>query len=197
MSERVGVYVCHCGSNIAGKVDVDDVARWAAENLDGVVVSRDYAFMCSSLGQSLIEEDIKNENLTRIVVAACSPHLHEATFRRACSNAGLNPFLMQMTSLREQVSWVTESRELATEKAKAMISGAVERVKHQQPLEPQVVDVNPNTLVIGGGIAGIQAALELAGAGYPVSIVSASPASAGIWRSSTRRFPRSTAPPAS
>jgi len=189
MSERVGVYVCHCGSNIAGKVDVEGVARWAGENLDGVVVSRDYAFMCSSLGQSIVEEDIKNEKLTRVVVAACSPHLHEATFRRVCSNAGLNPYLMQMTSLREQVSWVTKSRETATQKAKAMVSGAVERVKHQQPLEPQVVEVNPGTLVVGGGIAGIQAALELADAGYPVYVVEREPSIGGHMAQFDKTFP--------
>ncbi|MDH3283442.1 MAG: disulfide reductase, partial [Acidobacteriota bacterium] len=101
MAERVGVYVCHCGSNIAGKVDVEHVAEWAGEALDEVVVSRDYKFMCSALGQSLVEDDIKNEKLTRVVVAACSPHLHEPTFRRACENAGLNPYLLQMTSIRE------------------------------------------------------------------------------------------------
>ena len=125
MTEKVGVYICHCGSNIAGQVDVEGLAKWAKENLDGVVVARDYKFMCSSLGQELIEDDIKNEGLTRVVVGACSPHLHEKTFRRACSNAGLNPYLCQMASLREQVSWVTTDKDLADTKAKALISGAV------------------------------------------------------------------------
>ncbi len=104
--ERIGVYVCHCGTNIAGIVDVADVAQWA-EKQPGVVVSRDYKFMCSSPGQELIEDDIKELGLTRVVVAACSPHLHEATFRGACKRAGLNPFLCEMASIREQVSWVT------------------------------------------------------------------------------------------
>ena len=189
MAERVGVYVCHCGSNIAGKVDVEEVARWARENLSDVAVSRDHKFMCSALGQALIEEDIKKAGLTRIVVAACSPHLHEPTFRRACSNAGLNPYLMQMTSLREQVSWVTKDREMATDKAKAMVSGAVERVKHQEPLEPQVVDVTPATLVVGGGIAGIQAALELADAGYPVYLVEREPSIGGHMAQFDKTFP--------
>ena len=121
MSEKVGVYICHCGSNIAGVVDVEAVSKWAGEELENVVVSRDYKFMCSSLGQELVEEDIKNAGLTRVVIAAGSPHLHEKTFRRACSNAGLNPYLCQMASIREQVSWVIEDHELATEKAKAMI----------------------------------------------------------------------------
>ncbi len=97
MAEKVGVYVCHCGSNIAGTVDVEDVAKWAGENLKDVAVARDYKFMCSSLGQAMIEEDIKKQKLTRVVVAACSPHLHEKTFRRACQNAGMNPYLFEMT----------------------------------------------------------------------------------------------------
>jgi len=119
MSERVGVYICHCGSNIAGTIDVEQVARWAGEELEGVVVSREYKFMCSSLGQELIQEDIRKENLTRVVIGACSPHLHEKTFRRTCTAAGLNPYLMQMASLREQVSWVTVDKRAATEKARS------------------------------------------------------------------------------
>ena len=108
MTERVGVYVCHCGSNIAGTVDVVDVANWAAEKLgrQGVIIAREYRFMCSSLGQELIEKDIKELGLTRVVVAACSPHLHEKTFRTAAKNAGLNPYLVELASIREQVSWV-------------------------------------------------------------------------------------------
>jgi heterodisulfide reductase subunit A len=189
MNERVGVYVCHCGSNIAGKVDVEQVARWAAETLEGVVVSRDYKFMCSSLGQKMIEEDIRNESLDRVVVAACSPHLHEPTFRRACTNAGLNPYLLQMTSVRELVSWVTKDKLQATEKAKSLISGAVQRVKHQQPLEPKTVDVVPATLVVGGGIAGLQASLELANAGYPVYLVEREPSIGGHMAQFDKTFP--------
>jgi heterodisulfide reductase subunit A2 len=120
MAEKIGVYVCHCGSNIAGKVDVEDIAKWAGENLEDVAVSRDYKFMCSSLGQQMIEDDIKKEKgLTRVVVGACSPHLHEKTFRRACSNAGMNPYLMDLTNIREHCSWVHKDRAQATEKAKA------------------------------------------------------------------------------
>ncbi len=128
---RIGVYVCHCGSNIAGMVDVEDVATWAGAALPNVVVARDYKFMCSSLGQELIEKDIKEQGLNRVVVAACSPHLHEATFRNACQRAGLNPYLFDMVSIREQVSWVTTDRAIATEKAKALISGGVHRVVAQ------------------------------------------------------------------
>jgi len=189
MSEKVGVYICHCGSNIAGVVDVEEVARWAGEDLDNVVVSKEYKFMCSSLGQELIEDDIKNEGLTRVVVGACSPHLHEKTFRRACSNAGMNPYLCQMASLREQVSWVVEDKEVATQKAKAMIAGAVERVQHHEELEPTEVPVNPHTLVVGGGIAGIQAALELADAGHPVFLVEREPSIGGHMAQFDKTFP--------
>ncbi|RME42065.1 MAG: CoB--CoM heterodisulfide reductase iron-sulfur subunit A family protein, partial [Chloroflexi bacterium] len=128
--ERIGVYICHCGSNIAGTVDVEEVARWAGEVLadEGVVVSRDYQFMCSSLGQELIESDIREMGLTRVIVGACSPHLHEATFRRACERAGLNPFLCEMVSLREQISWVHTDKRVATEKAKSLIAGGVTRI---------------------------------------------------------------------
>jgi heterodisulfide reductase subunit A len=189
MSEKVGVYICHCGSNIAGVVDVEGVAEWAGENLENVTVARDYQFMCSSLGQELIEDDIKNEGLTRVVVAACSPHLHEKTFRRACSNAGLNPYLCQMTSIREQVSWVVEDKAAATEKAKAMISGAVRRVQLQEELQPTEVPVNQHTLVVGGGIAGIQAALELADAGYPVYLVEREPSIGGHMAQFDKTFP--------
>ncbi|RPJ44329.1 MAG: CoB--CoM heterodisulfide reductase iron-sulfur subunit A family protein [Candidatus Latescibacterota bacterium] len=189
MKEKVGVYVCHCGSNIAGIVDVEEVAKWAGANLADVVVAKDYKFMCSSLGQELIEEDIKKEGLTRVVVAACSPHLHERTFRRAAKNAGMNPYLTQMSNIREHISWTTKDKKAATEKVKAMVSAAVERVKLQQPLEPQFVDVNPNTLVIGGGIAGIQATLELADAGYHVYLVEKEPSIGGHMAQFDKTFP--------
>ena len=132
MAEKVGIYVCHCGSNIAGTVDVEEVARWAGENVKDVAISRDYKFMCSSLGQQMIQQDIKSKGLTRVVVAACSPRLHEKTFRRACEDAGLNPYLCQMANIREHVSWVCTDKAAATHKAKALVAGAAERVKHQQ-----------------------------------------------------------------
>src|SRR5512136_31628 len=189
MAERVGVYLCHCGSNIAGMVDVEQVSKWAGENLSDVIVSKDYKFMCSSLGQAMIEEDIKKENLSRVVVAACSPHLHEKTFRRACQNAGMNPYLCQMSNVREHVSWVSKDKAAATEKVKALVSAAVERVKQQQPLEPMFVKVNPATLVIGGGIAGLQATLELADAGYHVYLVERSPSIGGHMAQFDKTFP--------
>ncbi len=189
MAERVGIYVCHCGSNIAGIIDVEAVAKWAGAHLHDVVVAKDYKFMCSSLGQAMVEEDIRNENLTRVVVAACSPHLHERTFRRACQNAGLNPYLFQMVNLREHCSWVHTDRAAATEKAKGLVSAATERVKLQKPLEPMFVDVNSATLVVGGGIAGLQAAIELADAGYPVYLVEREPSIGGHMAQFDKTFP--------
>jgi heterodisulfide reductase subunit A len=178
-----------CPCIAAGKVDVEEVAKWAGKNCADVCVSRDYKFMCSSLGQAMIEEDIKKEGLTRVVVAACSPHLHEKTFRRACSNAGLNPYLMDMTNVREHCSWVHKDRAAATEKTKALVAAAVGRVKHQQPLEPFYVDVNRTTLVLGGGIAGLQATLELADAGYPVYLVEREPSIGGHMAQFDKTFP--------
>ena len=168
--EKVGVYVCHCGTNIAGTIDVEDVAKWA-ENNPNVVVSRTYEFMCSSTGQELIENDIKEKGLTRIVVASCSPHMHEKTFREATERAGLNPFFFEMANIREHGSWATNDKNAATIKAKALVNGAVERVVHHTPLEKIPVSINPNTLIVGGGIAGITAALELAEAGHHVYLV--------------------------
>jgi len=189
--ERIGVYVCHCGSNIAGVVNVAEVSKWAGEQLasEGVVVSRDYKFMCSSLGQELIQKDIKEMGLTRVVVAACSPHLHEATFRNACKGAGLNPYLCELVSIREQVSWVHTDKVAATEKAKAIISGGVARVAHHEPLEPLRVPIHPATLVVGGGIAGIQAALEIADAGFPVYLVEREPSIGGHMAQFDKTFP--------
>lgn len=189
--ERIGVYVCHCGSNIAGTVDVEQVAKWAGENLkdSGVVVARDYKFMCSSLGQELIQKDIQEMGLTRVVVAACSPHLHELTFRTAAKNGGLNPYLCELVSIREQVSWVHTDKVAATEKAKAVISGGVERVIHNEPLEPLRVKIHPDTLVVGGGIAGIQAALEIADAGYHVYLVERDPSIGGHMAQFDKTFP--------
>jgi heterodisulfide reductase subunit A len=189
--QKIGVYVCHCGSNIAGMVDVEDVAKWAAEKLGhrGVVVARDYKFMCSSLGQELIEKDIKELGLTRVVVAACSPHLHEQTFRTACKRAGLNPYLCELVSIREQVSWVHTDRAAATEKSKAIVSGGVERVSFHEPLEPLRVPIHPDTLIVGGGIAGIQAALEIADAGYHVFLVEREPSIGGHMAQFDKTFP--------
>jgi len=189
--ERVGVYVCHCGTNIAGTVDVPGLTKWSEEKLkhQGVVIARDYKFMCSSLGQELIEKDIKELGLTRVVVAACSPHLHEKTFRTAAKNAGLNPYLCELASIREQVSWVHTDKAVATEKAKAVVAGAVSRVIENVPLEEIKVPINPNTLVVGGGIAGIQAALEIANAGLHVYLVEREPSIGGHMAQFDKTFP--------
>lgn len=191
MTEKIGVYVCHCGTNIAGTVDVQGVAEWAVARLKhrGVVVGREYKFMCSSLGQELIERDIRELGLTRVVVAACSPHLHEKTFRTACEHAGLNPYLCELVSIREQVSWVHADRAAATEKSKAVIAGGVERVIHNEPLEPLMVPIHADTLVVGGGISGIQAALEIADAGYHVCLVEREPSIGGHMAQFDKTFP--------
>jgi heterodisulfide reductase subunit A len=186
--ERVGVYICHCGTNIAGTVDVEEASRWAGEQ-DNVVIARDYKFMCSSLGQDLVEEDIKELGLTRVVVAACSPHMHEKTFRTACERAGLNPYLFEMANIREHDAWATDDGEAATQKAKSLVKAAIDRVIHHQPLDPLTVEINPNTLIVGGGIAGISAALELANAGYHVYLVEREPSIGGHMAQLDKTFP--------
>ncbi len=185
---RIGVYVCHCGTNIVGTVDCPEVAKWAA-NLPHVVVSRDYKFMCSSLGQELIEKDIKELGVNRVVVASCTPHLHEMTYRNACARAGLNPYLFEMANIREQVSWVTTDKTEATNKSKALVAAAVGRVAHQQPLQSLIVPINPDVLVVGAGIAGIQASLEIADAGYTVHLVDREPSIGGHMAQLDKTFP--------
>lgn len=167
---RIGVFICNCGTNIAKVVDCEEVARRCRE-LPGVVAVRTYRYMCSNPGQEMIAQDIRDFGLNRVVVAACSPRMHEPTFRDALSSAGLNPYLLEMANIREQCSWVHEDGRAATEKACALTRAAVLRVAHHQPLEKRWVDMCPTTLVIGGGIAGLTAALELAGAGQPVVLV--------------------------
>ena len=185
---RTGVYVCHCGVNIAGTVHVDEVASFAA-GLPGVVVSRDYSFTCSEPGQQMIAQDIKELGLERVVVAACSPRMHEPTFRRVLEGAGLNPFYLQMTNIREQDAWVTEDRGAATYKAKQLVEAAVRRVAWQDALYARTEKVEPATLVIGGGIAGIQAALDIADAGYQVYLVEREPTIGGRMAQLNKTFP--------
>ncbi len=171
---RIGVYICHCGSNIAAKVDVNEVTEFA-KTLPGVVVARNYKFMCSDPGQELIIQDIKEYKLNRTVVASCSPLMHEPTFRGATNRGGLNPFYFQMANIREHVSWVTKDPKKATEKAKALIAGAVHRVFFHVELEPKKVEINPDVLVLGGGITGIQTALTVAESGKKVYLVEREP----------------------
>ncbi len=188
MERKIGVYVCHCGSNIGGVINVPNVTEFAS-HLDSVTVAREYRFMCSDPGQAMIKEDINNLGLNRVVVASCSPQMHEPTVRRAVLSTGLNPYLFEMANIREHASWVTEDPEEATEKAKALISAAVRRVYYQEPLEPHDVPVNPNTLIVGGGIAGIQAALEIADAGHKVYLVEKDPSIGGHMIQLDKTFP--------
>jgi heterodisulfide reductase subunit A len=185
---RIGVYVCHCGTNIAGVVDVAAVSSYAA-GLKNVVVARHYAYMCSDPGQALIEEDIRNEGLDRVVVASCSPLMHEQTFRKACADAGLNPFLFQMTNIREQCSWVTSDPAAATDKAKALVAAAIRRVIWQNPLDVRRAGVKQSALVVGGGIAGIEAALRLADSGKHVYLVEREPSIGGHMARLYKTFP--------
>jgi len=185
---RIGVYICHCGSNIAGTVDVGAVADFA-QGLPSVVVARDYKYMCSDPGQALIKDDIKELGLNRVVVASCSPLMHERTFRQACESVGLNRYLFQMANIREHCSWITEDHDAATEKAKALVSAAVRRVFYQEPLEIKTVPVNPNTLVVGGGIAGIQAAIEIADGKHQVYLVEREPSIGGHMIQLDKTFP--------
>ncbi len=185
---RIGVYICHCGSNIAGTVDVKAVVEFA-QGLPSVVMAKDYIYMCSDPGQNMVKEDIKQLGLNRVVVASCSPTLHEHTFRQAVQDAGLNPYLFEMANIREHCSWITEDREEATEKAKALVSAAVRRVFYQEPLEVKEVPVNSNVLVVGGGIAGIQAALEIANSEHKVYLVERDPSIGGHMAQFDKTFP--------
>ncbi|MEM3335335.1 MAG: CoB--CoM heterodisulfide reductase iron-sulfur subunit A family protein [Thermoplasmata archaeon] len=170
METRIGVYICHCGTNIAGKVNIDEVKEYAS-HLKNVVVSKDYMFMCSEPGQEMIVKDIKEYGLNRIVVAACTETLHGHTFREAAKKGGLNPYLVQMVSIREFDSWVTEDKKEATDKAKDLIRAGVYRVTYNYPVETSTYPVDSNVLVVGAGIAGITASLVMADAGKHVYLV--------------------------
>ncbi|EGJ50197.1 CoB--CoM heterodisulfide reductase iron-sulfur subunit A family protein [Desulfocurvibacter africanus] len=188
MANRIGVYVCHCGTNIYPRVDSPGVARFAA-GLHNVVVARDYKFMCSDPGQQMIIRDIHELGLNRVVVASCSPRLHEKTFQNACLRAGLNPFLFQMTCIREHCSWVTTDSEEATAKAKHLVAAAVHRVNEHTELYSRVEKVHPDVLVVGAGIAGIQAALDVAKSGHRVHLVERAPSIGGHMAQFDKTFP--------
>jgi heterodisulfide reductase subunit A2 len=185
---RIGVYVCHCGINIASVVDVKEVAEFAA-TLPGVTVARDYSYMCSDPGQGMVREDIGKEKLNRVVVASCSPRMHEPTFRNTLIDAGLNPYYLEMANIREQCSWVHEDPGLATEKAKKLVEAAVAKALLLEALEEKEVDVTPASLIIGAGIAGIQAALDIADAGFKVYLVDKSPSVGGHMAQLDKTFP--------
>ncbi|MEE8402188.1 MAG: CoB--CoM heterodisulfide reductase iron-sulfur subunit A family protein [Candidatus Hydrothermarchaeaceae archaeon] len=186
---RVGVYVCHCGINIAGVIDVEEVAKYA-KKLGGVVVAKDDKYMCSDPGQELIKKDILEHKLNRVVVAACSPRMHEPTFRTACQEAGLNPYLSEMANIREHGSWVHMNEpEKATWKAKELVRMAVAKARLLEPLKNPKVSVIKKALVIGGGIAGIQASLDLADQGFKVYLVEKTPSIGGTMAQLDKTFP--------
>ena len=185
---RIGVYVCHCGTNIAAVVDVKALAAYGA-TLPNVVVSREYKYLCSDPGQDMIKQDILDHKLNRVVVASCSPHLHEPTFRNALASGDLNPFFLQMVNIREQDSWVTEDKQAATRKAQDLVRAAARRVAFNESLERGRIPINPAVMVVGGGIAGIHAALTLANAGKKVYLVEREPTIGGHMAQFDKTFP--------
>ena len=186
--QRIGVFVCHCGTNIAGTVDVKAVAE-AIKNEPGVVFSTDYQYMCSQAGQDMIKQAVKDNNLTGIVVCSCSPRMHEATFRKTAAAAGLNPYMVEIANIREQCSWVHKEMPIGTEKAIILVKAAVAKVNLNAPLTPGESPVTKRALVIGGGIAGIQTALDIADAGFPVDIVETKPTIGGKMAQLDKTFP--------
>jgi heterodisulfide reductase subunit A len=176
---RIGVYICHCGVNIAGSVNIKEVVEYA-KNLPNVIEARDYIFMCSAPGQEIIKEGVKKCNLNRVVVAACSPTMHEHTFRNVLAEAGINPYLLEMVNIREQCSWVhSDNKEAATTKAKLLIRMAVAKASLLEPLKEITFKVNKNVLVIGGGVAGLSAARDLAAKGFKVYLIERKPVIGG------------------
>lgn len=186
---RIGVYVCKCGSNIGATVDCASVAEYAA-TLPHVTKAVYQSYTCSEPGQEQIKKDILEHKLNRVVVASCSPRLHELTFRNCLKEAGLNPYLLEMANIREQCSWVHALEpEEATKKAKDLVRAAVARASHLESKTEIEVSVNQSTLVIGGGVAGIQAALDLADAGHPVILVEKNPSIGGIMAQLDKTYP--------
>jgi len=185
---KVGVYVCDCGINIAGTVNVPEVVKFA-RGLPNVTIAREYKYQCSDPGQRMIKDDIKNLGLNRVVVASCTPRMHETTFQNAVAEAGLNPYYFAMANIREHVSWVIKDPVVATAKAKRLLRSAVGRVVLQDELFARKEPVTPATLVVGGGIAGIQAALTIADAGYKVYLVEREPSIGGHMAELDKTFP--------
>ena len=186
--QRVGVFVCWCGSNIAGTVDVEAVSE-ALKSEPGVVFSTNYQYMCSQAGQDMIKDAVKEHNLTGIVVCSCSPRMHEATFRKTAAAAGLNPYMIEIANIREQCSWVHKDIQTGTEKAIILGKAAIAKVNLNAPLTPGESPVTKRALVIGGGIAGIQTALDIADAGFHVDIVEKQPTIGGKMAQLDKTFP--------
>jgi heterodisulfide reductase subunit A len=185
---KVGVYICECGINIAATVNVAEVTRFASR-LPNVVVARHYKYTCSEPGQNMIKDDIRELGINRVVVASCSPRMHETTFQTVVAEAGLNPYYFAMANIREQCSWIIKDVTQATAKAKRLVSSVVYRVAYQEPLQPRVEPVTKAALIVGGGIAGIQAALTMADAGYPVYLVEREPSIGGHMAQLDKTFP--------
>jgi len=185
---KIGVYVCECGVNIAATVNVPEVIAFA-RRLPNVTVARQYKYTCSEPGQNMIKDDIQKLGLNRVVVASCSPRMHEPTFQNAVAEAGLNPYYFAMANIREHCSWVIRDGALATAKAKRLVSAAVYRVAYQEPLEARQEPVTKAALVVGAGIAGIQAALTIADAGYPVYLIEREPSIGGHMAQLDKTFP--------
>lgn len=189
MKKRVGVFVCDCGTNIASVIDTEKVAA-AALNIPGVVFTTTYKYMCSDPGQELIRNSIKEQNLEQVIVASCSPRMHEKTFRNAVQAGGLNPYLFEMVNIREQDSWVHSfDKERATKKALDLVRMSVSKVLKNKPLEVSTIPVTRKALVIGGGIAGMQAALDIAEAGYQVILVEKEASIGGKMTQLDKTFP--------
>ncbi|MDG6228530.1 MAG: CoB--CoM heterodisulfide reductase iron-sulfur subunit A family protein [Candidatus Thermoplasmatota archaeon] len=188
MTNKIGVFVCHCGINISQTVDVKALTTYA-KGLKDVVVSEAYKYMCSDSGANLIKESIRKHKLDSVVIACCSPRMHEHTFRNVVESGGVNAFNLEIANIREQCSWVHNDKEKATEKAKALVRGAVAKARFLEPLEPSKVNVTPEALVIGGGIAGIQTALEIADKGYKVHLVEKTPSIGGRMAQLDKTFP--------
>ncbi|MCP4043664.1 MAG: CoB--CoM heterodisulfide reductase iron-sulfur subunit A family protein, partial [Gammaproteobacteria bacterium] len=185
---KVGVFVCQCGNNIARTVDTAEVAKDASEQ-SGVEHVEDYKFMCSAPGQEMFKQAIKERGLDACIVTACSPKMHEATFRKAAEDAGLNPFKVEIANIREQCSWVHDDKEIGTVKSKDLTRMMIGRIKHNRPLERYTIPLTKRTLIVGGGIAGVQASLDLANAGIPVSIVEREPSLGGNMARLSETFP--------
>jgi heterodisulfide reductase subunit A len=185
---KIGVYICECGINIAATVNVAEVARFASR-LPNVAVARHYKYTCSEPGQNMIKDDIRELGINRVVVSSCSPRMHETTFQHAVAEAGLNPYYFAMANIREQCSWIIKDVAQATAKAKRLVSSAVYRVAYQEPLQARVEPVTKAALIVGGGIAGIQAALTMADAGYPVYLVEREPSIGGHMAQLDKTFP--------
>jgi len=188
LAKRIGVFVCHCGINIAQNVDVKALTEFASK-IDGVVVAENYKYMCSDIGAKLIKDSIKKHKLNGIVIACCSPRMHEHTFRGVVEAGGINAFNLEIANIREQCSWVHTDIKSATEKAKALVRGAVAKAKLLEPLETSKIKVTQAALVIGGGIAGIQSSLDLAEEGYKVYLIEKSPTIGGRMAQLDKTFP--------